>query len=225
VLCRDDDSGTAHRLAVLVLQRELALRIGLEQRRLTRVARVSHHLQHVVRILDRRRHQLRGLVRRVAEHDALVARAFILVAGGFDALRDVGGLAVQVNLHLRLLPVEALLRIADVLDGLACELLGELLVDLAGLAHDFFRTGGLLVHANFAGEHDEVRRHERFARDLRHRIGAEELIDDRVGDPVADLVGMAFRDGLAREQVIAAHAYSLPGIWLGSALRAILSAP
>jgi hypothetical protein len=67
-------------------------------------------------IVDRRRHQVRRLVAGIAEHDALVARAFVLVAGRVNALRDVGGLAVQQDFDVGVLPVEAVLLVADVLD-------------------------------------------------------------------------------------------------------------
>ena len=212
VLRRHDDRGRAHRLAVDVLQRDLALRVRLEQRLLAGVSCVGHRLQDIVRILEWRRHQLRGLVRCIAEHDALVARALVLVAGRVDALRDVGGLAVQEHHALRFLPVKSFLRIADLFHGLARERLDELLVDLAGLAHDRLRARFVLRHAYFAGDDDRVRRHERFARDLRHRVRAEKSIDDRIGNPVAHFVGMPLRYGLACEQIIPAHYRTLPSM-------------
>ena len=80
------------------------------------MARVGHALEDAVSVEDRRRHQLRRLAAGVAEHDALVAGALVLVAGGVDALRDVGGLGVEQNFDLAVLPVEALLLVADVAD-------------------------------------------------------------------------------------------------------------
>ena len=47
-------------------------------------------------VVERRRHQVRGLVAGEAEHDALVAGAFVLVLAGIDALRDVRRLGVQM---------------------------------------------------------------------------------------------------------------------------------
>ena len=89
VLGRNDHRGRAHRHFILVAQRHLALGVGLEERRLAAVAVGGHPLEDVVRIIERRRHQVGRLVGRVAEHDALVAGAFVLVAAGIDALRDV----------------------------------------------------------------------------------------------------------------------------------------
>jgi hypothetical protein len=66
--------------------------------------------------LQRGRHQFGRLVAGVAEHDALVAGALVLVSGGVDADRDVGRLRMQVAVEHRVLPVEAVLLVADVSD-------------------------------------------------------------------------------------------------------------
>jgi hypothetical protein len=60
----------------------------------------ARSFEDLVRIVDRRRHQLRRLAAGIAEHDALVAGALVLVAGGVDALGDVGRLAVQQHVDL-----------------------------------------------------------------------------------------------------------------------------
>ena len=87
----------ADRLAVLVAQRDLALGVGPEAAARAPEWRASASaLEDLVGVVDRRRHQLGRLVAGVAEHDALVAGALVLVAGGIDALGDVGRLAVQV---------------------------------------------------------------------------------------------------------------------------------
>ena len=101
VLGRDDDRGRRDRLAVLVAQRDLALGVGLEERRGAGMAVGGHALEDLVAVIERRRHQVGGLVAGEAEHDALVAGAFVLVARGVDALGDVRGLAVQMVLEAR----------------------------------------------------------------------------------------------------------------------------
>src|SRR3546814_3293195 len=65
--------------------------------------------------MDRRRHEGFGLAAGEAEHDALVARALVLVAGGVDALGDVARLRVDEILHRHVAPVEAVLLVADLL--------------------------------------------------------------------------------------------------------------
>ena len=140
-------------------------------------------------IEDRRRHQRRGLVAGIAEHDALIAGTFILIAGGVDALRDVGRLRMDMHLDLGVLPREAFLIVADILDG---------------GARRFFHhpSGDRSGAADFAGQHDTVGGRQGFHRDAGIGIGTQEGIDDGVGDPVAHLVGMTFRHGLAGEQIV-----------------------
>src|SRR5690349_20355154 len=150
-----------------------------------------------MRILDRRRHQLFGLAAGIAEHDALVARAFVLVAGGVDALRDIGRLLVDQAFDLGMLPVEAFLLVADQLDALTRRLDELVLGDAGGTAH-------------LARKHDAVGGGERLAGDARRRIRTQEDIDHRIGNLIAYLVRMSFRYGLAGTKKIAlGHVYLL----------------
>ena len=179
------------RAAVLVADRDLALGVGAELGGIALLgpAGVGEVLEDLVGVEDRRRHQLGGLVGGVAEHDALVARALVLVAGRIHALGDVGRLGVQVDGDVVVLPVEARLLVADVLHGLA----GQGLEVLEG-----HRIGA----AHLARDDDAVGGGQRLDAEpgLRHR--REVGVDHRVGDPVADLVRMALGDGLAGEQVV-----------------------
>ena len=63
------------------------------------------------------------LVAGEAEHDALVARALVLVAGGVDASGDVRRLGVQQHLDRGVGPMEARLLVADLAHRLARQLL------------------------------------------------------------------------------------------------------
>ena len=91
VLGREHDLGRRDRLAVLVAHGDLALGVGAEHGGAVglRLAGDVEVFEDLVGVVDRRRHQLRGLVAGVAEHDALVAGALVLVAGGIDALGDM----------------------------------------------------------------------------------------------------------------------------------------
>ena len=119
MLVRDDDLGRLDRLAVLVAHRDLALGVGAERSFRARMTGLRYLAQDFVRVVERRRHQFGRFAAGVAEHDALIAGALVLVAGGVHALRDVGGLRMQQDLDLRVAPVEPLLLVADVLDRLA----------------------------------------------------------------------------------------------------------
>ncbi len=147
-------------------------------------------------VVDRRRHQLRRLAAGVAEHDALVACPLVLVASGIDALRDIGRLGVEKDFDLAVLPVEAVLLVADVADGAAGEILD--------LVDDGVRS------AHLTGNHHAIGRRQRFAGNPRFRHGRQIGIDDGVGDTIADLVGMAFRNGFAGEKVMVAHGNAAP---------------
>ena len=162
VLVRHDDLRDACRLAVAVLDGDLALGVGAELHRLAMAgaARLAQGLEDVVGIIDRRRHELRRLVAGIAEHDPLVAGADVLVAGGIDALGDVLRLAVQQHLDIGVLPMKARLLVADVLDGLAGAL-------------DDAVAGDAFGSAIFAGDDDAVGGGEGFAGDPDGtRIGA-----------------------------------------------------
>ncbi len=119
----DDDAGGLDRLAVDIAKGDLALGVGQKPGggAVALAAQLAHPPQDQVGIIERRRHQPVGLAAGIAEHDALIARPLVLVAGGVDALGDVGGLAVQQDLDLRVAPGEAGLIVADVLDGVARE--------------------------------------------------------------------------------------------------------
>ena len=84
--------------------------------------------------MEGRRHEIGGFVRRIAEHDALIARAFILVAGGVHALGDVRRLGVEQDFDLGGVPMEPGLFVADVLDRLARGLLDPLVRKFRGRA-------------------------------------------------------------------------------------------
>ena len=100
MLMGNDDLRRLDRLAVFVAHRHLALGVGAERLFPARMARLGNEAKDLVRVLNWRRHEFRGLAAGVAEHDALVAGAFVLVAGRVDALRDIGGLGVQQHFHL-----------------------------------------------------------------------------------------------------------------------------
>jgi len=106
---------------------------------------------------------------------------------------------MQQYLDVGLLPVETVLLVADVLDRGADDALDLVVGDglrTAGLAGDHHLVGG---RERLAGRADLPRV------DARLRPLAVEQIDDLIGDPVADLVGMALGDGLAGEKIGRAH--------------------
>ena len=166
--------------------------------------------QDLVGVIDRRRHQLRRLAAGVAEHDALVAGSFVLVADGIDALRDVGRLSVQQNFDIGVLPMEAVLLVADLVNCFAGGFLYLLRRD--------FRP------PNLTGDNHPIGGRQRLACDadlvgieFRFFGFAEEEINHLVGDAIANLVGMAFRNRLAGEQIRGTRQEVPPGLKTGRA--------
>ena len=197
VLRGQHDRGHLDRLAAFVTQGQLAFRVGAERRLLPGFAHLGQTLQDRVGIEDRGRHQLGRLVDGIPEHDALVARALVLVVGGVHALRDMGGLLVQQVRHLDGGVVELVLLVADVADAVArdgfdpAHVIGQL---------------RLVRQADLAADDDAVGRGEGFTGDARLRFLGDEGIENGIRDAVADLVGVPLRDGLGGEDVaVACH--------------------
>ena len=94
----------------------------------------------------------------------------------------------------RLLPTEAGLVVADIVDRHAGEMRQQVGRDGVG-------------PAGLAGEHHAVGGDQRLAGDARIGVGGEEGVQHRVAEPVGDLVGMALRDGLGGEQEFAGVAH------------------
>ncbi len=161
--------------------------------------RLGHLVQDAVSVEDRRGHERLGLAAGEAEHDALIAGTFflLLVGIGIDTERDVGGLLMQVILELGVLPMKALLLVADLAHGAARRRLDQLGRHGLGPAH-------LSRHDDAIGGHQRLDRHPR------QGVGGEIEIDHRVRDSVAHFVGMALGDQLAGEEVVRARHGALP---------------
>ena len=203
VLGRNDDGSAGDRRAAFVAERHLTLGIRLQEGRGLRMAIGRHRFQDLVAVIEGRGHQVGRVIGGIAEHDTLVARAFILVATGVDALRDMRALGMEIIFEAEAFPVEAFLLIADALHRFAHG------------AFDLFlrarRPLAILIDAlapDFAGQDDELGRGQRFAGDARFGVLGQEKVDDRVGNLVGDLVGMAFGHGFGSEEVIRTHGCS-----------------
>jgi hypothetical protein len=77
--------------------------------------------------------------------------------------------------------------------------------DLGDRPADHGRDVDVLRRADLAGDHDETGGDERLAGDAAVRVDRKDGVEDRVGDPVRELVGMTLGDGLRGEQVRVAH--------------------
>ena len=185
MLAGDDDSIHADGLAVfVVLHGDLTLAIRAQ---IVHLAALTHGGQALGQLVCQRNghgHQLRGLVTGITEHHALIARTADLVVG---AEGDIGALAVDVGDDGAGVSVKAVLcaGVADIGDDLADDLL-EIDVAAGGdLAHDVHQTRGSTGLASHAGV----------------GVVGQDLVQNGIGDLVADLVGMSFGDGLGSKQM------------------------
>ena len=143
-----------------------------------------------MRVKDRRRHEFRRFAAGVAEHHALIAGALVFVARRVDSLRDVGRLAVDQAFDRRRAPMKVLLLVADLADRVARHL-------------DQLFAGDCGGTADFSGEHHAIGRDQRLDTAASFRLGRQKSVDDRVGNAVANFVGMPLRHRFARKYVIA----------------------
>ena len=161
-------------LAVHVLDRHLALAVRTQPGQIPAPPRLGEPPGQGVGEHDRQRHQLRRLAAGEAEHQPLIAGA-----AGVDSLGDVRRLAADGAHHSAALGVESEpgLRVADVADRLAGDL----------------REVHITGRRDLARQDDEPRRDQGLAGNTAHRILMQDVVENSVGDLVADLVRDALR--------------------------------
>jgi len=193
VLGGDEDGVHAlgHHGAALVdvLAGHLGLAVGAHPRAGAVLADLGELVADAVGQVEGERHEGGGLVRGVAEHDTLVTGADLLErlgAHAVHALANLGRLAVELHQHAAGVAVKA-------------DVLGDEADVAAHLAHN-----RLVVHHSLGGDLAEHHHHAGLggglARDLRVGVLGEARIEDRVGDLVRELVGVALVDRLGGEQ-------------------------
>src|SRR6056300_1503077 len=133
-------------------------------------------------VLNGGRHQRIGFIGGIAEHDPLVACAFVFGGGGVNPLRDMGRLFVQQIGDFHGFVVEFILFIANIADTVPR--------DFVGPAHVFGQFG-LVRQAHFATNNKAVGGGKCFAGNAGLGFLDQERIQDRVRDAVADLVWVA----------------------------------
>ncbi|MCY1551354.1 hypothetical protein D9M68_876780 [compost metagenome] len=144
-------------------------------------------------VINGRGHEFGRLVAGIAEHQALVACADVqvVVAGVVHALRDVVGLLVVRDQHRTTLVVDAVFGVvvADAFQGVARDL----------------NVVDVRVGRDLAGQHHQAGVGQRLGGHAAARVLLEDCIEDRVGNLVSHLVGVAFRDGFGREEKVVRH--------------------
>ena len=144
-------------------------------------------------VLDRRRHKRFGFVCGVAEHDALIACAFIFVRGRINALGDMRRLFVKKVGDLDRIPVEFVLFVTNVFDRATDEVRHGVHV---------FSKFGLIRQANFATDYDTICGRKGFAGNAGLGLFSQKCIKNGVRDTVANLIRMAFGNRFRSENIV-----------------------
>jgi hypothetical protein len=191
MLSRQDDGFQAHRLVVLVAQRHLALRVGAQPWQLAVLAYLRLALHQAMRQRDGGRHEHVGLVRRIAEHQPLIARALLALILAVHALGDVGRLFTDDIEHAAAGTVESHV--------------GGVVADVEhGLAHQRFHVHPR-ARGHLAGDDHHTGFYQRFASDAAARIRGNNGVQHRIGDLIGDFVGVALGNRFGRERETLGH--------------------
>ncbi len=195
VLSRNDNGIHPRRNAVAVLHRHLRFSVRAQVVHPAGLAQCRQPLGKRVGKRDRQRHQLRRLVAGVAEHQPLIARTYIQpVARAFLCLQR----AVNAHRNVRRLLMDGGNDRAAV--AVKTEFRPRI-ADLAhSIAHDLLQVN-VRVRRDLAHDGNQPRRAECLARHARQGILAEHLVQDRIGNDVADLVGMPLGHGLTGKKL------------------------
>ncbi len=145
---------------------------------------------------DRRWHELGRFVARVAEHQPLVASALLsgilsFGSAGVDALRNIGRLAGDDVANEDPVSMEnvIIVHVADLAHGIAHDL-------------DIIQFG---FRSNLAADDDDVALGIGLASDPAMGILRQARIEHRIGNRIANFVGVTFPDGFGRENVTTRH--------------------
>ncbi|KAG0773045.1 hypothetical protein G6F22_015217 [Rhizopus arrhizus] len=164
------------RAAVDIAEGHLRLGVRTQPRQAAILAQFALALHQAVRVPDRGRHQVRRFIARVAEHQALVARALVQIVfrAAVHALGDVGRLLVVSNQHGAALVVDPVLGVVvpDAADGIPRDL-------------DVGDVGG---GGDFTGQDDQARVAQRFGCDTRVGVLREDGVQDGIGNLVGNLM-------------------------------------
>ena len=202
VLGRDDDVRHADGPTVLIKNGNLAFCIRAQPLDLAAFADAGEFASEAVGEHDRCRHEFGSLIAGVAEHESLIARALFLgsfAGGGFGVhtLRDVRALAGQVVIDKDTVGMKdvVVIDVSDFADRCPD--------DLADIEGGIQRGAFQARHGDFATHDDHVAFDKSFAGDPARAVEGQAGVEDRVGNGVANFVGMAFANGFGGKNITA----------------------
>ena len=195
VLRGNDDVGNGNGFVVYVNDGHLRLRVGAQPRHLAGLADAGEFASEAMGEHDGRGHEFGRFVAGITEHEPLVAGALLggflaLGLAGVHALRDVGRLARNNYVHEDPVRMEdvVVIDVTDFPDCIARNL------DEINYFTGIFESN--LWYCDFAADDDDVGLGVAFAGDAAELVLREAGVQHGVGNGVANLVRMAFADGL-----------------------------
>ena len=174
----------AHGFRAIIFDRHLRFAVRTHEIQNSFASGFRQAQAKLVRGHDRKRHQFGRFVARIAEHQALIA-----CPTRVHALADVRTLARQFDGHLAIVRSEAAVRI--------------------GVADSQYRFTDNLFHIglgggrNLARDPDVLVFYHRLASYPAAWIGGQHAVKNRVGNLIADFVGMPFGDRFGGKQIVA----------------------
>ena len=196
VLGGNDDVGDADRLAILVLNGDLALGVGTKPLDAASFAQAGQLAPKTMRKHDWSRHQLRCFVASEPEHQSLIPgpllRMILSFGGpGINSLRDIGTLRGNHVGDKNSVGVENVIvvDVADFADRLADD---RVMIEF-GFSGDF------------AADDNHITLRVGFAGDAAAGILSKTGVQDGVRDGIANFVRVAFADRLGGKDVVFAH--------------------
>ena len=148
-------------------------------------------------------HQLWRLIAGVAEHHALVPGAVL-------QLGVLAGLVLQRLVHAHGNVPGLLVDVGNDAAGIAVKaVLGPVITDIADDFSGNFGDIHIALGADLAHDVDKAGGYRGLAGHTAHGILLQNGVQHRVGDLVADLIGMSFRNGLGCKQIVAHHFFFL----------------
>ena len=154
---------------------------------------------------DWRRHQLRGFIAGEPEHQPLVAGALFRMAFAFGlgriyALGDIRALTGNNVLNPDFICMKdvVVVDVSDLAHGITDDLIDR--------HHGFKRSPlGQVWDGDLAADDNGIALGKGFAGDAAGSIATEAGVENGIRNGIADLVGMAFTDGLGRENETTEH--------------------
>ena len=195
MLRRNNDCVHTHGNIVVIFDGDLGLSVRTQIGKRTVFAHGGQLFGKGVRKGDRQRHQLRCFIARIAENHTLVARA------GIKIVFHIAAFCLQrlINAHGNItgLLMDGIQHSAGItVKAVFCAVISDFTHGIS----DNGRNIDIALGRDFPHDHNHTGRCAGLAGNAAHGVLAEQAVQNGIGNLVADLIGMSFRDGFGCEK-------------------------